>query len=407
VVRSADAAGEAQAAGDAAALDALLHAALARGARSLSVEPAAGCARVRLGIAGRQLELDPCAGATAAAWLRACRQRCGGAPGPREGGAFEGEFAWRGLEPPGGRWIVAVQALPLGGGRVALRLRLHSQDAPWRGLAELGLEPEDQALVARCLGQPQGLVLVLGPDGGGRSASLRALLAALDLGQARALALDADPHPAPPQTLALRLPTTPRAAERVLARALRWEPDTLLLDGPVTSSMVAALLQAAARGRRILLAGPGERASDALAWLGGLGATRADLASALNLVLAQRLVPRLCAACSVGDEDPPARAALARAANSWLDGQPLQPARAGASACAECGGRGERGRVLLYEALTFDAGVRAMVEEGVPATELALRCLAEGRGLWDQGLRRLARGQIALAALCANLREPD
>jgi type II secretory ATPase GspE/PulE/Tfp pilus assembly ATPase PilB-like protein len=61
---------------------------------------------------------------------------------------------------------------------------------------------------------------------------------------------------------------------------------------------------------------------------------------------------------------------------------------------------------LVYELIEVDARVRGLIEAGVGALEIEQRLFADGRSLWDQGLRLVARGITSLAALRESVREP-
>jgi general secretion pathway protein E len=136
------------------------------------------------------------------------------------------------------------------------------------------------------------------------------------------------------------------------------------------------------------------------------GTGPAELARHLALVIAQRLVHRLCPDCAVPDASPELRAVLARAANSWLAGVPVQAKVARPGGCAACAGRGYRGRLLLAEVLDVDAGVRALAAEGFAGHDMERSLYAEGQSLWDQGIGLLAAGRTSLSALRSAMREP-
>lgn len=234
---------------------------------------------------------------------------------------------------------------------------------PPRSLADLHWHDDDQARVEAALTQAQGMLVVLGPRGAGLSTTLAVLHAA---------------HP--------QLP--------------------LLLDPLDDSGTALAAMARVAEGRQVLAGMHQQRAAHAFHALRALGVDLPTLSTGLLLTLAQRLVPTLCPACRVPDESVQTRATLARALNSWLGQTSSRPCMAEPAGCARCAGSGHVGVLRLYELIEVDSGVRALVESGAGPLALELGLLSEGQSLWDRGLRALAQGQISLAALRAQVREP-
>lgn len=242
-------------------------------------------------------------------------------------------------------------------------------------LAALGFEAADAARMRRRLAQPLGLVVVGGPRGGGVTTTLRALRAAV---------------PPPPDD-----PAGPDGGTA---------PPALLLD-PVAEDVVPAVLASIVQGRRILCGLYLERAAHLFAQWRALGIAPDFLARQLLFVVAQCRVRRLCPACRCPDPSDAPRHALARATNSWLT-EPATVYTARAGGCPKCAGTGHQGWALAYELLDLDAGARVLVEGGTLGLELEQALFADGRSLWDHGLRLLARGNCSLAALQQAIREP-
>jgi type II secretory ATPase GspE/PulE/Tfp pilus assembly ATPase PilB-like protein len=250
-------------------------------------------------------------------------------------------------------------------------------------LETLGLEPADAHRVHRALQQPLGLILVAGPRQSGRSTTLSALLRAL-------------PAPLPVGAPPPARPPTERP------------PDTrcLVLDPAPSPATLRHAVETIGAGRRVFASVALERAAHVFNHYRTRGLAPAALARDLLLVIAQQRVHRLCSQCREHDRSAELRGVLAQAANSWLEGTAITPCSARAGGCAHCGGTGYRGSALVYELLPIDAGARALVESGAIGLDMEHALFADGRSLWDQGLRLLARGITALAALRAAVREP-
>jgi type II secretory ATPase GspE/PulE/Tfp pilus assembly ATPase PilB-like protein len=244
---------------------------------------------------------------------------------------------------------------------------------PARPLAQLGLEPADEAAIRRVLPEPLGLVLVVGPRRSGRSSTLAALIAAL---------------PAAPAT-------DPAGT-----------PGLRLLDPAPTPLGLRRAVAAVPLGCRVFASLALERAAHVFAHCRAIGLPPALLARDLQFVLAQSLVRRLCPACRLPDRSAQLRGAMAQAANSWLADTPWEAYAAQPGGCTQCAGQGHKGQVLAYELVVVTPGVRALAEQGAVGLEMEQILFSDGRSLWDQGLRLVARGQCSLQALRAAVREP-
>jgi type II secretory ATPase GspE/PulE/Tfp pilus assembly ATPase PilB-like protein len=255
---------------------------------------------------------------------------------------------------------------------------------PARTLAQLGLEPQDELRVQRVLQQALGLVLVVGPRQSGRSTTLAALLHAL---------------PAPVSVPSQGSGTsTSQAAPGVIG-------STVLDPAPSPSALLRACATIAS-GRRVFSSLTLERAAHVFGHFRVRGLAPPALARDLLLVVAQQRVARLCAACRQADNSADLRSAMAQAANSWLENTAIQACAARPGGCAQCAGQGYSGTALAYELLPVDSGVRAMAEQGAIGLDMEQALFTEGRSLWEQGLRLVARGICSLAALRAAVREP-
>jgi type II secretory ATPase GspE/PulE/Tfp pilus assembly ATPase PilB-like protein len=241
-----------------------------------------------------------------------------------------------------------------------------------QALAQLGLEAADAAAIHRQLGEPQGLVLVVGPRRSGLSRTLAALAALLP------------------------------AAGGAHGAAV---PD-LLLDPPAAPPVLRRAIASVPLGRRVLATLALERAAHVFGHFHALGVDPALLARDLQFVIAQRLVRRLCAACRQADHSAALRSAMAQAANSWMSGTACEAGIARPGGCAQCAGRGTAGVALAYELLIVDAGVRALVEQGSFGLGMEQTLFTDGRSLWDHGLLLVARGLCSLPDLRAAVREP-
>jgi len=288
---------------------------------------------------------------------------------------------------------VRVASMPTAAGE-HLVLRLFDRSTLPRDLAGIGLDSEQLRQVRAALELPQGLTLVVGPSGCGATTTLYAALAEL-AGDGVSVATVEDPVeftlPGCTQVQVHREGGLGVAA--AVQALLRQDPDIIMIGALPDHEAVDAAVRVAAAGRRVLTTLPTGDAAGALTRLVHLGVEPYLVAASVTLVVAQRLLRRLCGECS---SDDPAISAqrLIDAGMSPQQARECRPRRA--RGCKACLG-GYRGRVALFEVLPVGAALQERVAEGAGAAELRAEAAALGlRSLRQVGLARVAEGLLAL-----------
>jgi type IV pilus assembly protein PilB len=248
-----------------------------------------------------------------------------------------------------------VSTLPaLHGEKVVIRILTRPDGvAP---LEELGLEPAQLDVLRRSLLVPQGLVLITGPTGSGKTSTLYSAINAAMTPEKNVVTLE-DP-------VEVQLPgisqvqVNPRAGltfESGLRSVLRQDPDVVLV-GEVRDAQTAELaLKAALTGHLVLTTLHTSSAVAALTRLVDMGVAPFLVASSLTAVVAQRLVRVPCATCRepyVPVEET--LSLLGLGASDLADATPVR-----GTGCPDCGGTGYRGRTAVYEVLEVDAPMRS------------------------------------------------
>ncbi len=289
---------------------------------------------------------------------------------------------------------IRVSTVPAADGE-RLVLRLLPRDAAVLPLADLGMDPATQARFRALLRAPQGIVLVTGPTGSGKTTTLYAALCEVDTARLNVMTIE-DP-------IEYRLPAisqiqvSPRidlTFARCLRHVLRQDPDVILVGETRDLETAEIAVRASLTGHLVFTTLHTNSAAGAPVRLADMGVPPYLLSAALRGVLAQRLVRRLCSAC--------------RRAVPWTEADRretgLEAAEAGgphweAVGCEACL-EGYRGRVGVFEMLEVSADVAEAIRTGAPATEL--RRLAQAGGmtpLWSDGLARVRAGETSLAEL--------
>ncbi len=250
-----------------------------------------------------------------------------------------------------------VSSLPaLHGEKIVIRLLARGDDVP--PLASLGFEPEQLAVFRSALSVPQGLVLITGPTGSGKTNTLYSAINETLDPRKNIVTLE-DP-------VEVQLPGITQVGVNVragmtfhagLRSILRQDPDVVLV-GEVRDTETAELaLKASLTGHLVLTTLHTNSAVAALTRLVDMGAEPFLVASSLTAAVAQRLVRRVCDECAEGYiPDDATLALLGLALDDILDATPRR-----GTGCPDCGGTGYRGRTAVYEVLEVDATMRAVL----------------------------------------------
>ncbi len=273
-------------------------------------------------------------------------------------------------------------------------LRLLPQGTGRLRLDELGLPSAVRDAFLEVLRRPQGLVLVTGPTGSGKTTTLYAGLDAVADPTRNVLTLE-DP-------VELELdgvnqtqvdPKIGLTFARGLRHVLRQDPDVVLV-GEIRDRETAELaVEASFTGHLVLATLHTNDAPSSVARLVDLGADPFLVASSLLLVVAQRLARRVCDHCAVPDEpDPSVLRRLGLDPAALTDAAP----RRGAG-CARCEDTGVLGRVAIGESLHVSTRMRELVTNRAPETVLGEVARAEGlRQLRQDAVTRALGGEITV-----------
>lgn len=296
----------------------------------------------------------------------------------------DGRFTWT-LEA-GQEVDIRAAFLPAARGeKIALRLLRHRGAAPT--LDGIGVPGDDLARLRAALARPNGLVLVAGPTGSGKSTTLHAALAFLR-SDARSLATVEDPVEfdiAGVCQVAVD-EEVGRTFAVVLRALLRQDPDVLMIGEIRDDESARIACRAALTGHLVLSSLHASHTREALLRLPEIGVPDYLVRATVSLVLAQRLVRRICPHCA-GGRDAGAEAGrwFARA------GLPQPRSLPRAVGCAACRGSGYRERIALFET--------ASCRDDAPAPFTA-------GSLGAAGLRRVLVGDTTLEEVLTHCPQP-
>jgi type IV pilus assembly protein PilB len=285
---------------------------------------------------------------------------------------------------------IRVSALPaLFGQKIVMRLLEKGKKA--LRLDDLDFTGTEDRIIRAALAAPNGLILVTGPTGSGKTTTLYAFLGFLNTPEVNILTAE-DP-------VEYRLDgatQTPCSAEggmtfaQAMRAFLRQDPD-IIMAGEIRDAETADFaVKAALTGHLVLSTLHTNDAPGAVSRLTNMGVAPHLLAATRVTVMAQRLVRRLCPDCRRRGDPPPGFPGLGELPPDTVFFEP--------GGCEKCGGSGYRGRVGVYEVFAVSGEMERLILDGASAAELRRAAMGAGMGsLRQSALRRLQQGLTSAA----------
>jgi general secretion pathway protein E len=265
-------------------------------------------------------------------------------------------------------------------------MRLLDRDATRLGLNRLGMAPRDAEVFARLLGRPDGMLLVTGPTGSGKTTTLYAALDHLN-DRTRNIMTVEDPIEYSVDGIG-QMQVNPRndlTFARGLRAILRQDPDVIMVGEIRDRETAQVAVESAMTGHFVLSTLHTNTAIGAVARLIDMGVERFLLAPMLAGVVAQRLVRRLCPDCRKEDHATDADAAQ-------IEGLTTGERLFRAVGCPACHGQGYRGRSGIYEVVAITRHLETLIHQGAAEADLTLAARSDGPGLLADGLRQIRSG---------------
>ena len=260
-------------------------------------------------------------------------------------------------------------------------------------LDRLGLHEDALAVLRLMMARPEGIILVTGPTGSGKTTTLYSMLNHLDTESVNIMTLE-DPVEYPMGRV--RQTSVNEAARLTFASGvrslLRQDPDVILIGEIRDAETAEMALRAAMTGHQVYSTLHANSAAGAIARLIETGASPGIMAGNIIGVIGQRLVRKLCGRC----REPYEPARLERRILGLETGSETPPVYR-ARGCDGCEHQGYRGRLALLELLRFDAEIDEFVSRGATTREISGAAQAKGfRPLAQDGIRRVLEGVTSL-----------
>ncbi|MDP3901710.1 MAG: GspE/PulE family protein [bacterium] len=276
-----------------------------------------------------------------------------------------------------------VSVVPAEYGEVAV-LRILDPSAIRPELKELGFRKDDLDIIERQLKEPNGMLLNTGPTGSGKTTTLYAFLSHKYRPEIKIITIE---DPIEYHLIGIEQTQIDPEAGYDFANGLqalmRQDPDVILVGEIRDTETASIAIQAALTGHLVFSTVHANSASGAVPRLLDLDVRPASIGPALNLIIAQRLVRRLCSKCKIITE--PDNQQLAKI-NKFLEKLPERVNKKdyqkieifASKGCSECSGLGYKGRIAILELMEVGPEFEKAINEEVGEAELQKMALERG-----------------------------
>jgi type IV pilus assembly protein PilB len=261
-------------------------------------------------------------------------------------------------------------------------------------LSQFGFEPKAEKDFMSAIANPYGMVLVTGPTGSGKTTTLYSALSKVNSEEVNIMTAE-DPveynlHGINQVQVRSEIGMTFAAALRAF---LRQDPNIIMVGEIRDLETGGIAIKAALTGHLVLSTLHTNDAPSTVTRLIDMGLEPFNVAAALNLVTAQRLLRKICPHCKVEADYPDEVVAMAKLPPGWMDRHQLYRGEG----CDKCGGTGYKGRQGLYEVLSMSSAIRKLIMQDAGTDELREAAIGEGMlTLRMDGIKKLERGVTTL-----------
>ena len=275
-------------------------------------------------------------------------------------------------------------------------MRILNKEAGDKALADLGFESSDLEKLVKAITSPQGMVLVTGPTGSGKTTTLYSVLKHINKPGMNILTAE---DPVEYEMEGVGQVQVKEAIgytfEEALRSFLRQDPEVILVGEIRDKATVDIALKAALTGHLVFSTLHTNDAPSSITRLLNMGTPNYLISAALTLIMAQRLARKTCSECRAIDEN-----ITPKLLNS-IGFSPEQSSRAKihkGTGCQECSGSGYKGRMGIYEILEIDNELKAGILSNLQQTELNAIAKKNGfRTMQDMGQDLLLSGDLSFA----------
>ncbi len=282
-----------------------------------------------------------------------------------------------------------VSTIPTNHGESVV-MRILDKTSLTLGLPELGFLSDDQTTMERILGLPDGIFLVTGPTGSGKSTTLYACLNSINKPDRKIITVE---DPVEYQLTGInQVPVNADVGMTFPAalRAMLRQAPNIIMVGEIRDLETAAIaINASLTGHLVFSTLHTNDAPSAVTRLVDIGVKKFLVASSVRAIMAQRLVRKICSACPEPYEPTEKELRALNLKPDQIEGANFRKGHG----CDKCRGTGYKGRMGIFEICVLDDEIRRMVNEGMSVTAIRQRARDLGmRTLREDGIRKVLGG---------------
>jgi len=286
-------------------------------------------------------------------------------------------------------------------------LRLLEESERFLTLEELGLSQRNLKLVDKAIREPHGMILSTGPTGSGKTTSLYTILHILNRPEVNISTIE-DPIEYDIKRVN-QIQVNPKINLTFadgLRSLLRQDPDILMVGEIRDKETADMAIHSALTGHLLLSTLHTNDAAGAIPRLIDMGVEPFLLSSTLNLVIAQRLVRRICKACVVSVKLTPEEKEKITKSLTALGNIKIPTHFYKGKGCRECGGSGFKGRVGIFEVLEVSIGMQGLISAKVSEEKVKAQAIKDGMvTMLSDGFAKVEAGTTTLEEILRVTRE--
>jgi general secretion pathway protein E len=285
---------------------------------------------------------------------------------------------------------VRVSTMPSGHGERVV-MRLLDKQAGRLDLEQLGMASSSLEVMKGLLGRPNGIILVTGPTGSGKTTTLYAALTLLNKSSRNIMTVE-DPIEYYLDGISQTQVNTKvdMSFARGLRAILRQDPDVVMIGEIRDLETAEIAVQASLTGHLVLSTLHTNTAVGSMTRLRDMGVEPFLLSSSVIGILAQRLVRLLCPHCKVSHLATPMECASLGVSSAH------PPEIYSATSCGQCTGLGYSGRTGIYEVVEVDDAMRIMIHDGAGEHDLDAHARTRSPNIRQDGVRRILAGDTSI-----------